>query len=442
MQTLVPIDTIPELLEPVKEVVSKPQFRQIERFVRGILLVKGRCTLKAISESLVERVSQGNASHFLAESPWSEQRVRGQVLTILESNPVVAPRETGIVFADDTLTGEHYGKQMEGLAKYRDVTSSGSAYIYSHCLVNLHYAHQLTQAERRSTGQRQLLVEYWLDFRLYRREAELNANGLGDLFRTKPQLLIEMLRAQDWARLRVNTIAFDHLYLTPAVTQAATNLGLHWLSKAGKNDRAWWRGQWLRLDEIAQRIPNSAFQSIWMQTRNGRRRYWVCKRRLRLRTLYDGELELTVVFSKTCRTATDAVYLVTDHDWGARRVVRTYGLRWTIETGHKQEKHLLSVADYQMTRLKTILRFWLLNLLAYALLALLRFAFHPLARELVPELRTLGQARQFLEVISLLAFVQLIIALAQVYNPYDIVRLLATGLDPDDLARFQQTQIS
>ena len=440
MQKLVPIDTIPELLDPVKEVVSKPQFRQIERFVRGILLVDGRCTVEAIRTALAERVSKGSLNHFLAESPWSEQAIHDQVLTILESNPVVAPRETGILFADDTLTGEHYGKQIEGLAKYRDVTSSGMAYIYSHCLVNLHYAHELTQAERRSTGQRQRLVEYWLDYRLYRRQAELAENGLRERFRTKPQLLIEMLQAQDWTRLFARTIAFDHHYLTPGVVQAVTDLDLHWVSKAGKNDYAWWRGQWLRLDEIVKRLPDSKFQAISVPTRNGRRRYWVCKQRLRIRTLYGGEVELTVVFSKTSRSATDAVYLVTDHDWSARRVVRTYALRWTIETGHKQEKHLLAITDYQMTRLKTIHRFWLLNLLAYALLALLRFASHPLAQKLVPDVRTLGQARQFLEVISLLAFVSLVIALAQTYDPHEIVRRLVTGLNATELAQFQQDQ--
>lgn len=114
-------------------------------------------------------------------------------------------------------------------------------------------------------------------------------------------------------------------------------------------------------------------------------------------------------------------------------MVRTYALRWTIETGHKQEKHLLAVADYQMTRLKTVQRFWLLNLLAYAMLALLRFATHPLAKELMPDVRTLGQARQFLEVISLLSFVTLVVALAQVYEPDDIVRRLFCGLQPPEL---------
>ena len=285
MQKLVPIDTIPELLDPVKEVVSKPQYKQIERFLRGILLIKERCTIEAIRQALVEQVSVGSLNHFLAESPWSEEAVHGQVLAILESKAVVAPRETGILYADDTLTGEHYGKQMEGLAKYRDVTSSGMAYIYSHCLVTLHYGHQLTQAERRSTGQRQRLVEYWLDYRLYRRKAELTENGLAKYFQTKPQLLIEMLRAQDWSRLPVRTIAFDHLYLTASVVQAVSDLDLHWLSKAGKNDYAWWRGQWLRLDEIVKRIPNCAFQAVSVQTSNGRRRYWVCKRRLRCHAL-------------------------------------------------------------------------------------------------------------------------------------------------------------
>ena len=86
-----------------------------------------------------------------------------------------------------------------------------------------------------------------------------------------------------------------------------------------------------------------------------------------------------------------------------------------------------------MTRLKTVKRFWLLNLLAYALLALLRFVTHPLAKELIPDVRTLGQARQFLDVISLLAFVTLIIALAQIYEPDDIVRRLFCGLQPPEL---------
>ena len=44
---------------------------------------------------------------------------------MLAANPVVAPRQAGLNFADDTLTGEHYGEQIEELAKYRDVTQPG-----------------------------------------------------------------------------------------------------------------------------------------------------------------------------------------------------------------------------------------------------------------------------------------------------------------------------
>ena len=138
MQPLVPINTIPQILNPIKEVVSKPQFKQIERLVRGILLVRERRTLEAIRQALVEPISKGSFNHFLAESGWSEAAVQQEALTILESNRYTAPRASGIVFADDTLTGEHYGHQIEGLAKYRDVTQPGLSYIYSHCLVNLH----------------------------------------------------------------------------------------------------------------------------------------------------------------------------------------------------------------------------------------------------------------------------------------------------------------
>lgn len=437
MQPLVPIDTIPQILNPIKEVVSNPQFKQIERLVHGILLVKGRRTLEAIRQALVEPVSKGSVNHFLAESRWSARAVQQEVLTILESNRYTAPRGSGIVFADDTLTGEHYGQQIEGLAKYRDVTQPGLSYIYSHCLVNLHYGHELTRAECRQSGQGQLWVEYWLDYRLYRRRAELTECGGAAQFRTKPQLLVEMLQAQDWLRLPVKTIAFDHLYLTPEVVQAVTDLNLDWVSKAGKDDPAFWKGEWLRLDEILKRLPHHKFKAVWVQTSNGRQRYWVCKQRLRLRTLYQGQRELTVVFSKTSRDATKATYLVSSHNWSARRIVRTYTRRWTIETGHKQQKHLLGVADCQMTRLLTIHRFWLLNLLAYAVLALLRFIKHPLVQELLADVRTLGQA---LSLISLLALVSLIMALARTYCAEDIVRLLVNGLDPSDLAFSGQDQ--
>ena len=88
----------------------------------------------------------------------------------------------------------------------------------------------------------------------------------------------------------------------------------------------------------------------------------------------------------------------------------------------------------------TIHRFWLLNLLAYAVLALVRFLEHPIAQELIPNLRTLGQARQALNIIALLALVSLIITLGQVYCAEDIVRLLVKGLHPADLAIALQDQ--
>lgn len=440
MEPIVPIDTIPQILDPIKEVVSQPQFKQIERLVRGILLVKGRRTLEAIRRSLAEQISQGSLNHFLAESPWSEAAVQQEVLSMLESNRYTAPRSSGLLIADDTLTGDHYGNQIEGLAKYRDVTQPGMSYIYSHCLVNLHYEHSLTRAECRKSGQKQPRVEAWLDYRLYRRQAELAECGLAGKFRTKPQLLIEMLQAQDWSRLPVKTIVFDHLYLTPAVVEAVTELGLGWVSKAGKNDYAWWKGAWLRLDDILTRLSPRQFKAIWVQTSNGRQRYWVCKQRLRLRTLYQGQREVTVVFSKTSPDHTDAVYLVSSHHWSARRIVRTYARRWTIETGHKQQKHLLGVADYQMTRLVTIQRFWLLNLIAYAVLALLRFLDHPLVQELIADLTTLGRARQALSLLTLLALVSLIIALARTYSAEEIVRLLVSGLPPADLDVFSPDQ--
>lgn len=206
MQKLVPVETIPQILTPIKDVVSKPQFRQIERMVRGLLLAEGRRTMETIRRTLVEQVSKGSLNHFLAESPWDEDGVHDQVLNVVGAHPLAAPRGDGCLFADDTLTGEHYGEQIEGLTKYRDVTAPGVAFIDSHCLVNLHYAHELTHAEMRQSGQKERRVEYWLDFRLYRRQAELAERQLAHRFRTKPQLLIEMLQAQDWQRLPVKKL--------------------------------------------------------------------------------------------------------------------------------------------------------------------------------------------------------------------------------------------
>ena len=64
------------------------------------------------------------------------------------------------------------------------------------------------------------------------------------------------------------------------------------MPKASKSALAWWRGHWLRLDEILPRLPQRQFEAMWVQTTEGRRRYWVYKRRLHLRTLYEGQIEL------------------------------------------------------------------------------------------------------------------------------------------------------
>ena len=51
---------IPELLAPIKEMVSEPQFVQIERLVRGLLPVEGKRTLEASRRSLAEHISAGS----------------------------------------------------------------------------------------------------------------------------------------------------------------------------------------------------------------------------------------------------------------------------------------------------------------------------------------------------------------------------------------------
>ena len=167
------------------------------------------------------------------------------------------------------------------------MTQPGVSYIYSHCLVNLHYSHNLSRAECRQSRQSQPRGEDWLDYRPYRRQAELREWGRDAAFRTKPQRLSEMLQAQDWSRLSVKTLAFDHLSLTPEVVTTVTNLKLGWVSKADQDDHACWKEAWLYLGDILTRLPSAKFKAVWVHTSNGRQRYWVCKQRLR--PLYQGQ---------------------------------------------------------------------------------------------------------------------------------------------------------
>ena len=91
MQTLVPdgYDTV--FADSNQGGGSEPQFVQIERLVRGLLLVDGKRTLEAIRRSLAERISIGSLNHFLAESPWLEADVHKQLWSVLASNPMSSP---------------------------------------------------------------------------------------------------------------------------------------------------------------------------------------------------------------------------------------------------------------------------------------------------------------------------------------------------------------
>jgi len=351
---------IEELSKPYEPLFSKPQFLQFERFLTG-LLVTNKADIAALSEGFQMQQSYDRLHYFVSESPWDINNVLEQTVSVIKQLPQDRTfRPGGMLVLDDTLI-EKFGKAIEGTGKLWD--HSKSRYIdHAHNLVGLTYGDHKA-------------IRYPLRFDLYRKEDDCLTEKLK--FKTKITIGQEMI---DWATAQgilYQTVVFDSWFFCKEMCDHVEGLGKDWISMSKSNRNIRLGTEKTQLKDFAETLDPNSLPTVQVEGKtyavHSMQAHFPCLKRgketVRLVVCY--EQKESKGGEKRWRSP---VFLVSNRkDIRPERLIRSYQIRWSIETFFRDAKSELGLEDYQMRNLNGIRSHWCMVFTSAVLLELIRY---------------------------------------------------------------------
>ncbi len=117
----IPILEIPEDIHKLcynyNTTFKKPQFKNFERFITGII-INDRANIQALAQGFRKNGSYEGLHHFLSESYWDYEKILETSISVIKHlDEAHSFSEKGWLVIDDTLI-EKYGKHMSAVGKF------------------------------------------------------------------------------------------------------------------------------------------------------------------------------------------------------------------------------------------------------------------------------------------------------------------------------------
>lgn len=398
------------------------QFEHFRNYLTGLMVLDDK-SMANIARCIVESADKTNLSRFFSESPWQWEKVNEQRLAYLlqETQSVSRSSDESVLIVDDTLC-EHVGSLFEYVDRHYN--HGDGSYPTAHNLVTSHYL----------SG----LVRFPVDFRLYRRYEEftgwvtfvgkhfperkipirkkerqqfhkevdpvLRQDGefaaLDAAFKTKLDLASELLEQAVAHYLPFDVVLFDGWFLAPEFVQAIERHEKDWVSMLKKNRNLETNSfvlkdangaglplpaPHIKVEELVPLIPANAYRHLQVKGKS----YWCFARNVRIAGL--GKVRIVISFETAQLTGTYVVLVTNRIDWSPEHILKTYLLRWPIETFYQDGKGLLGLDEYRMRSAEAFQKHWSLVFVAYSFLHLDCLPASP-KEGLVFPIRTIGEA--------------------------------------------------
>ncbi len=338
------VDTYSELYKDIfPEVRSYEAFKYI---ILGMLSDIKRKSLPAIASSLGLENEQG-LLHFITDSPWCSSELEKRRLNIILE--ILGERDI-VVIIDETgdrkkgKTTDYVSRQYIGnLGKIENGIVSVNAYGYC-------------------DG-----VTFPLKFKIFKPKGRLKE---GDVYKTKPELAVEIIRELRESGFKIQRVVSDSLYgeshssfvstLEKLEIQYAvgirSNHGVWLPEEASVRTNRWRRFEHRRWDGKQE----ERYIREIVYGKRGEIRYWEIKTNKEKDNNKEGWFLMT-------RMA----------DLKYKEVGRIYEIREWIEYGFKQCKSELGWADFRVTHYDQIQKWWELVMCAYCMICLCEEDFNP-----------------------------------------------------------------
>jgi hypothetical protein len=321
----------------------KRQQKHFKEYVTG-LIVSSKATISTMNRLFLDGNDQSSLNKFLTESDWDEKAVNDRRLEMLQRNGITRWKPWGIVAIDDTLCHKT-GKDIEGVGEFYD-HAEGKC-VMAHNLVTSHYSDKE--------------ISYPLDYRLYHKDGSETAKAYG--FRTKIELCIELIHDAMARHVPAIAFVFDSWFLCEDVAGAVESYGKAYVAPAKSNRIIRVGGAEMNITEYARTVPAEKFRDVKV----GGRVYAAYSFACSMSKL--GKVRACI--SREKGDVKDFTFFVTNMlDWEEGRMLNTYAKRWTIDAFYRDAKQELGFEDYQVRKLKGIMRHWYLVFVAYSVLKL------------------------------------------------------------------------
>jgi len=310
---------------------NKAQFRHFQHYVIALMIYLGSKNLSGISRAIPDGRHESSLYRFLSQANWDADKVKQVRLEQLNRKARRAlgkqqrkgKKATVYLIIDDSLV-EKSGKTMAGVAKHR-----------SHKDNKLVLGHVWVSAQLVVAG-----YSYPLDWCLYRRKTECEANGIP--FRSKPDIAREIIEQYQPLPDTQTIVLTDSWYADQKLLKLCRQRDFHYIGavKANRKLKVGQHNQ--QVQQWREVLPKSAFERV--KLKDERYKVWSVNGQLSCGQTVKALVNRRIGVKKWR-------YLVcTDTRLDAQTILATYFVRWEVENFYRAAKFILGWSDYQMRK--------------------------------------------------------------------------------------------
>lgn len=339
-QILPRLKEVNKYLNFAKKCFSIPQFSHFKKYVSGLIALNKK-SISSISTSCKIKRDQSNLNRFLTTSSWGEDKLQNRY--VKKINHLTSRKQTSLII-DDSIS-KKTGRHIADTQYHKDHSSKG--YVFGHQIVTA------------------LIICSGLMLPLFPK-----------LYSKKTCSKIDFAKQLiEYASNRINLsqVILDSWYACNDIIKLCKGKGLRLIGNIKSNRTLQIeRGKWIKLSKYYQRISRKKkeFKTLIVDDIT----YKVHSRIIRLKKAGKVKLIISRQWLEDKKKWSKPFYLIcTDIKKSDVYVLRNYGLRWSIETFHKDIKQNLGLEACQVRLKKGITRHIILVTIAYAVLKLMMF---------------------------------------------------------------------
>jgi len=331
------------------------QKREFRNYIGGLLGESERKNLSQMADNAVG-VTYHRLHHFLTEAPWDAQEVNERRLVVMNQCSQTRINRGFTLIVDDSghrKSGNFtvgVGRQYIGeIGK----TDNGIVVVTTHLY----------------DGKKSLP----LDIELYQHGSSLPEGKKDIEFKKKPELALALIDRSLERGYRPSIVLIDAGYgNNTTLLMELEKRKLKYLGGIAKNrkviiDKSANKLKEIRLDKLAQSLPNEAFTPIQLNL-DKPKTVWVAPVEVELSQLEGTRTIAIVMNASSFDQASDIDYFITNVDGSiatAEWIVTTYAQRNWVEVFYREAKGWLGLSEYQVRDYRSLLRHFILVFCAY-----------------------------------------------------------------------------